>query len=264
MTSIFNEIQKKKADFIMNHESAKLSELSSSDIKNLRVAWSYYSGKIEGNTYTYVETEALLKDGITSSKKYEDARMLKNLHNTFTTSVSEIKNKRPFDIDERTIRSVHSELTDGLVENNERGIFRKKPVGITNTEYVPPKEEHLIREVFDRILQKQKDYSNPLEKAVFLHCNLARLQPFIDGNKRTSRMVESLVLMQNDIVPVYSGKDEDLIKYRDGIINFYENEDYSIYADYFLNRQIERINQLSVDSAPKYNLDTNEIVKNEN
>lgn len=41
----------------------------------------YYSGKIEGNTYTYVETEALLKDGITSEKQYENAKMLKNLHN---------------------------------------------------------------------------------------------------------------------------------------------------------------------------------------
>ena len=43
----------------------------------------YYSGKIEGNTYTYVETEALLKDGITSEKQYENAKMLKNLHNLF-------------------------------------------------------------------------------------------------------------------------------------------------------------------------------------
>lgn len=261
MKTIFNEIQKKKAKFILEHKSSKLSELSSSDIKNLRVGWSYYSGKIEGNTYTYVETEALLKDGITATKKYEDAKMLTNLHNTFTTSISEIKKNKPFVIDERTIKEVHSELTDNLVDNSERGTFRTKPVQITNTEYVPPKEEHQIREQFYSILDNQNKLSNPLEKAVYLHCNLARIQPFIDGNKRTSRMVESIVLMQNNIVPVFSTKDEDLVKYRDGVINFYETEDYSKYADYFLDKQIERINKVSLDSEPKYDLQTNEIKK---
>jgi Fic family protein len=261
MSKIFNDIQSKKAKFILEHDNAKLSELSSSDIKNLRVAWSYYSGKIEGNTYTYVETEALLKDGVTATKKYEDAKMLTNLHNTFTTSISEIKSGRPFEINERTIKTIHSELTDGLIDNSERGVFRKKPVGITNTEYIPPKEEHQIMEQFNSILKEQKELTDPLEKAVHLHCNLARLQPFIDGNKRTSRAIESLVLMQSNIVPVFSTKDEDLVKYRDGIISFYETEDYSKYANYFLDKQIERINKVSLDSAPKYNLETNEITK---
>lgn len=85
MTPIFNDIQKKKADFIMANKHAKLSSLVSSEIKDLAVVWCYYSGKIEGNTYTYVETEALLKDNITSEKRYEDAKMLKNLYNTFVS-----------------------------------------------------------------------------------------------------------------------------------------------------------------------------------
>lgn len=260
MEPIFNEIQKKKANFILSHDRAKLSGLSSSDIKNLMVAWSYYSGKIEGNTYTYVETEALLTDGITSTKKYEDAKMLKNLHNTITTCISEIKNYKPFEINERTIKSIHSELTNGLVENNERGDFRRRPVAITSTDYIPPKEEHQIREEFLNIIEKQDEYSNPLEKAVFLHCNLARLQPFIDGNKRTARTIESLVLMQSNIIPVFSIKDEDFVKYRDGLLQFYETKDYSKYADYFLDKQIDRINSISLDSDPKYILETNEVI----
>lgn len=97
------------------------------------------------------------------------------------------------------------------------------------------------------ISKEQKEYLDPLEKAVFLHCNLARLQPFIDGNKRTARMVESLVLMKNNIVPIYSTKDEDFVRYRDGLLKFYETKDYSKYADYFLNKQIDRINKLSFD-----------------
>lgn len=77
MTPIFNDIQKKKADFILKNKHAKLSSLISSEIKDLAVVWCYYSGRIEGNTYTYVETESLLKDNITSEKRYEDAKMLK-------------------------------------------------------------------------------------------------------------------------------------------------------------------------------------------
>ncbi len=68
MKQIFNEEQQKKASFILESPLSKLSGLYSNEIKDLAVVWCYYSGKIEGNTYTYVETEALLKDGITSEK----------------------------------------------------------------------------------------------------------------------------------------------------------------------------------------------------
>lgn len=87
MDHIFNDKQLEKAEFIVDNPVARLSDLLPSDIKELSVVWCYYSGKIEGNTYTYVETEALLKDGITSEKRYEDAKMLKNLYNTFVSEL---------------------------------------------------------------------------------------------------------------------------------------------------------------------------------
>ena len=74
----------------------------------------YYSGKIEGNTYTYVETEALLKDGITSEKQYENAKMLKNLHNLFVSEMEYIhKGKNTEIIDERTLLRLDSGLSSG-------------------------------------------------------------------------------------------------------------------------------------------------------
>ncbi len=57
-------------------------------------------------------------------------------------------------------------------------------------------------------------------------------------------MVESITLMNADIIPVYSSKDADILHYRKGLIAFYETEDYSQYADYFLNKQIERIHEI--------------------
>ncbi len=260
MTPILNDIQKKKADFIMANKYAKLSLLASSEIKDLAVVWCYYSGKIEGNTYTYVETEALLKDNITSEKRYEDAKMLKNLYNTFVSEMEYInKGQNREQIDERTLFRVHRSISSELVSSEESGMLRSRAVRITGTEYVPPKEIREIRVTLNEILFNQELYNNPLEKAVYLYCNIARLQPFIDGNKRTSRMIESIAMMNADLIPVYSAKDADILHYRKGLISFYETGNYSGYADYFLNRQIERINELSLSGEPTFDLNKNRI-----
>ena len=245
MKPIFNEEQQKKASFILEDPLSKLSELYSNEIKDLAVVWCYYSGKIEGNTYTYVETEALLKDGITSEKRYEDAKMLKNLYNTFISELEYIhKEKNQEIIDERTLFRVHQSISTGLVSNEESGALRVRAVRISGTNYVPPKNSQEIESKLNEILFQQDEYTNPLEKAVYLHCNLARLQPFIDGNKRTARMIESIALMNAGLIPVYSAKDSDILSYRKGLIAFYEKEDCSLYADYFMNRPIERIKEI--------------------
>ena len=245
MGPVFNDEQRKKAIFILESPLAKLSELYSAEITDLAVLWCYYSGKIEGNTYTYVETEALLKDGITSEKRYEDAKMLKNLYNTFTSELEYIhKFQNQEIINEATLFRIHQSISTGLVSNEESGSLRTRAVRISGTLYTPPKNQQEIKSKLNEILFQQEEYANPLERAVFLHCNLARLQPFIDGNKRTARMIESVALMNADIIPVYSAKDADILKYRKALIAFYETEDYSNYADYFLDRQIERIKEI--------------------
>lgn len=245
MGPVFNDEQRKKAIFILESPLAKLSELYSAEIKDLAVLWCYYSGKIEGNTYTYVETEALLKDGITSEKRYEDAKMLKNLYNTFTSELEYIhKFQNQEIINEATLFRIHQSISTGLVSNEESGSLRTRAVRISGTLYTPPKNQQEIKSKLNEILFQQEEYVNPLERAVFLHCNLARLQPFIDGNKRTARMIESVALMNAGIIPVYSAKDADILKYRKALIAFYETEDYSNYADYFLDRQIERIKEI--------------------
>ncbi|NDV60713.1 Fic family protein [Bacteroides sp. 519] len=235
-----------KAENILNSPLSKLSDLSSNELKDLAIVWCYYSGKIEGNTYTYVETEALLKDGITSEKKYEDAKMLKNLYNTFISELEYINKQGNKEIiDERTLFRVHQAISTGLVSNEESGYLRTRAVRISGTEYIPPKNLDSIRAKLNEILFWQEEYNNPLEKAVFLHCNIAKIQPFIDGNKRTSRMIESIVMMNADIIPVYSSQDSDILNYRRGLVEFYETGNCSTYVNYFLNKQLERIERIT-------------------
>jgi filamentation induced by cAMP protein fic len=240
MKSIFNDYQKKLSDIVLeNNTISPLSELYSNEIKELAVIWSYYSGKIEGNTYSFVETETLLKDGITSAKRFEDAKMLKNLYNTFISELHYIKSGNKEVIDKRFLMQMHSQLLDELVDDRERGIIRKRAVRIAGSDYVPPASAIEIEEQLDRIIEEQALLSNPLERAVYLHCNIAKLQPFIDGNKRTSRLTESVVLMNEDIIPIFSTSNLDINDYRTGILYFYETGEYTQYADYFLKNKLK-------------------------
>ncbi|MDR3272081.1 MAG: Fic family protein [Flavobacteriaceae bacterium] len=258
---IFNTEQQKKAEFILENKYSELFALNSKETKDLAVVWCYYSGKIEGNTYSFVETESLLKDDITSIKRYEDAKMLKNLYNAFISELEYIKNGNIETIEEKTIFRIHKLITQELVSTEDSGFYRNRQVRISGTHYLPPSDKHEIQSLMNQIFVKQNEFSNPLELAVFLHGNIAKMQPFIDGNKRTSRFVESIVLMNNNLVPVYSINEEDIQKYRKAIISFYETHDYNLYADYFLTRQIERINEISLTGEEIFDLNTNQKKK---
>ena len=256
---VLNETQLEVAKTILESKNGRLSSLLSPEIKNLAIAWSYYSSKIEGNTYTFVETECLLKDGFTAIHKYEDAKMMKNLYNTFISELWHInKLRRKAIIDKQTLLRLHSQLMADLLPNERRGVLRDHSVAITATTYQPSSNPEFISHKLDEILAKQYDFSNPIERAIYLHCNIARLQPFSDGNKRMSRLVESLVLMNADLVPTYSCEDTDFIKYRSAIIHFYETEDYQPYADFVLEKQIRNLQKM----APKLKQD--ELIKREN
>ena len=218
MISIFNSAQKEKAEFILNHPFARLSNLRLHEIQDIAVVMSYYSCKITGNAYTFVEVESLLKDGITSKRRYEDANILICIYEVLISNMEFIhKEKKQVIIDGCTLLGMCHAV-------HEREVFNV----------------NILRE----LLQKQQLYIDPLERAVFLHCNIAQLQPFINVGSHLARMVENLVLMNADIIPVYSSKDADILNYRKGLIDFYKTGDYSLYADYFLNKQIERIKEI--------------------
>ncbi len=242
---ILRDDQTKKAEFIRSNPYADLSTLESYEIKDLAVYWAFYSGKIEGNTYSYVETECLLKDDITPPKTYEEATMLKNLYNTFITCVEQIKKGGELKLNPFSVKGLHAMLTNNLLPISQRGVLRSHPVRITGTDYIPPTESTLIEHEFTEILKEQAEYEDPIARSMFLHCNLARLQPFSDGNKRMSRLAESITLMNANIIPVRSNKSADFIRYRDAIVAFYEKEDYDPYIDYALDMQLQRINEVA-------------------
>lgn len=136
---IFSPKQREQADFILHSPMAKLSALDRKAVRHLCCAWSFYSGKIEGNTYTYAEADALLIDGVTSVRRYEDAKMLKNLYSTFTAELRYISQEGHREqIDERLLLRLHQSITSELVPDEERGCYRSRAVRIGGTDYIPP------------------------------------------------------------------------------------------------------------------------------
>ena len=246
MKSIFTSEQEKLADIILeNNPISPLNELYSKEIKELALIWSYYSGRIEGNTYSFVETETLLKDNITSAKRYEEAKMLKNLYNTFIAEVQYIKNGNKEVIDKEFLLKIYSTLISDLIDNKEKGIIRRRFFPIMETDYTSSQSEFEIEDKLNEIIDTQKEISNPLEKAIYLHCNLAKLQPFIEGNKRMARLVESVALMNEDIIPIFSTNNEDINDYCTGMLHFCDTGDYTVYTDYFLRNKINYLQKLS-------------------
>ena len=215
--------QRAKAEFIQNSPYAKISTLLSNDIRSLTTAWCYYSGKIEGNTYTLAETEILLTDNITSPKDYGDAKMLKNLQNAFVQElyyISKQGNKEVIDL--KTLLRLHQVILRDLVNTSESGVLRDRAVSIAGTSYLPVKTQQEIMFELNKVFEEQYNYEDPIERSIYLHCNIARIQPFIDGNKRTSRLIESIALMNADIIPVYSIDKQDILAYKKALLYFYE------------------------------------------
>ncbi|WP_229058488.1 MULTISPECIES: hypothetical protein [Parabacteroides] len=154
MIQIFNEVQQKKVDFILNHPLAKLSDLRSHEIQKLAVVWSYYSAKIASNAYTYVEVEALLKDGITSEKRYEDASILKCLYNMFISKVECVcKKKRQVIIDGCILLGVHKALQEAAILNDAKVCYYKA-LEKSHTEHLTEDFQKLVVEAEITALQK--------------------------------------------------------------------------------------------------------------
>jgi fido (protein-threonine AMPylation protein) len=141
------------------------------------------------------------------------------------------------------IRNLHSMLMQDLLADNEGlGSIRRKVVNISDTTYLPTQVPSLLDEMFGLIIDKARRIKNPIESAFFLWVNLAYLQPFEDGNKRTSRLSANIPLMLYNCAPL-SFIDVEASDYALAMLGVYEQRDTSLAADLFewaYRRSIDR------------------------
>jgi Fic family protein len=201
------------------------------ELERLAIDLSWKSSQIEGNTYSLLETELLLKEQRTAAgKPKDDATMLLNHKKAIEFIVEHPDYVVPLTI--RGIEDIHSILIDNLgVSRN----IRQNTVGITGTNYRPLDNEHQIREALRNMCNLVNDKPDVFDKALLTLVLLSYIQPFVDGNKRTARIVSNAVLIAHEHCPI-SFRTVDAVEYKKAMLVFYEQNNVSAFKKIFINQ----------------------------
>lgn len=201
------------------------------EMERLGVDLSWKSSQIEGNTYSLLETERLLRDKqTTSGKTKEEAIMLLN-HKDALDFVLDVPDYLK-ELSVHRIEDIHSILTKELgVDRN----IRHRRVGITGTNYRPLDNEFQIREALEDTCTLVNGKDNVFEKALLTLVLLSYIQAFVDGNKRTARITSNAILIANGYCPI-SFRTVDSIDYKKAMLMFYEQNNIAAFKKIFIEQ----------------------------
>lgn len=198
----------------------------------LLIDLSWNSSRLEGNTYSLLETERLLELGeAAEGKDARDAQMILNHKAAIELLVEQAAE---IGFNRYTILNLHALLADNLLADpGACGRLRTIPVAIGGTSYHPLEVPQVIEECFQEILDKATAITNPYEQAFFVMVHLPYLQPFEDVNKRVSRLAANIPLIRQNLSPL-SFVDVPERAYIDGLIGVYELNRIELLRDVFV------------------------------
>lgn len=196
----------------------------------LLIDLSWNSSRLEGNTYSLLETERLLELGEAAEGK--DRRETQMILNHKSAIEFLLESAVDVGINRYTILNIHALLADDLLQDQFCGALRQISVGIGGSVYLPLAIPQLISECFQQIIDTANAIENPLEQAFFLMVHLPYLQPFEDVNKRVSRLAANLPLMRENLCPL-SFVDVPEQVYINGLLGVYELNQIELLAEVF-------------------------------
>jgi len=201
------------------------------DMERLAIDLSWKSSQIEGNTYSLLETERLLKERETAEgKTKEEAVMLLNHKVALDFILQEPDYLQTLSI--AKIESINSLLINELIAEKN---IRIRKVGITGTNYRPLDNEFQIREALNDMCELVNSRENIFEKALLSLLLLSYIQAFNDGNKRTARIVSNALLLANGYCPL-SFRTVSSIDYKKAMLLFYEQNNISVFKRIFIEQ----------------------------
>lgn len=225
------ELLNKQLEFFKSNTSKLNKEEFNSEMERLAIDLSWKSSQIEGNTYTLLETELLLKEKQTASGRTRDeATMLLNHKEAIDFIVSQPNYVNPLTISR--IEDIHSLLVKDL--NISRNI-RNRRVGISGTNYKPLDNEFQIREALQDMCDLINSKESVFEKALLSLVLISYIQPFSDGNKRTARIISNAILINNQYCPI-SFRTVDSIEYKKAMLVFYEQTNINPFKKVFMDQ----------------------------
>lgn len=233
--SVFTANELEQLNLLQKKFEKNISQLSEIEYKKeferLAIDLSWKSSQIEGNTYSLLETERLLKEKETASgKTKEEATMLLNHKGAIDFIIENPDYLIPLSVSK--IEDIHSLLIKELgVDKN----IRKRRVGISGTNYRPLDNEFQISEALSNMCELVNSKENVFEKALLLLVLISYIQPFVDGNKRTARIVCNAILMNHKYCPI-SFRTVDSVEYKKAMLLFYEQNNISSFKEIFIDQ----------------------------
>ena len=234
-TRLFSDKDQAHLDALQDEFRQHVNELTDNEyrkeMERLGIDLSWKSSQIEGNTYTLLETERLLRESKTAEgKTKEEAVMLLNHKDALSFILD-----NPDYLQELTvshIEDIHQLLTKDL--SIDKGL-RHHRVGITGTNYHPLDNEFQIREAMRDACKLINSKYNIFEKTLLTLLLLSYIQPFLDGNKRTARITSNAIFIANDYCPL-SFRSIDSIDYKKAMLIFYEQNNLYAFKQIFIEQ----------------------------
>lgn len=231
--NIFSETEVGRLEKLNQEYQRRTKKMSASVLKKeferLTIELSWKSSQIEGNTYSLIDTEILIKEHKEAKgHPKEEAVMILNHKQAIDYIFSRKGEFKSLNF--AKIENIHSLLVKSL--SAEKGI-RKRLVGITGTKYRPLDNQHQIREAVEkmcRVINSGK--VQPLAKALASILLISYIQPFEDGNKRTARLIGNAVLFAHGFCPL-SYRSIDEAEYKKAILLFYEQNSARYFKELF-------------------------------
>ncbi|MEY4755434.1 MAG: hypothetical protein RJA34_332 [Pseudomonadota bacterium] len=198
----------------------------------LLVDLSWASSKLEGNTYSRLDTQNLIEFGqIARGKDAIETQMILN-HKAAIEMLVEDVNEVGFDA--FTFKNLHAVLSQDLMRDPQAsGRLRRRPVEVSGTVFHPLALPQVIEDSFLLLLDKAAAIPDPFEQAFFLMVQLPYLQPFEDVNKRVSRIGANIPLIKHNLCPL-SFIDVPERAYIEGTLGVYELNQVELLRDVFV------------------------------
>ncbi len=201
-------------------------------LQRLLIDLSWNSSRLEGNTYSFLDTERLIELGESAEgKDLQETQMILNHKAAIEYLVDAAESISP---DSTTMQNLHALLMENLLANPmDEGCLRVAPVGIRGTAYIPTAVPQVIDECFRQILRTAAEIRDPFEQSFFLLVHIPYLQPFLDGNKRTARLAANIPFIRRNCTPV-TFTDVTPAAFTDGMLAVYETNRIDLLRDIFV------------------------------
>ncbi len=201
-------------------------------LDRLLIDLSWNSSRLEGNTYSLLETTRLLDVGEEAEgRPRAEAQMILN-HKDAIEFLVEAAEEIGFN--RYSILNLHALLAGNLLpDSRAAGRLRRIGIGIAGSVFHPLEVPELIEECFDRTLATASAIVDPFEQAFFTMVQLPYLQPFDDVNKRVSRLSANIPLIKANLSPL-SFEDVPRDIYTEAMLGVYELNRVELFRDVFV------------------------------